>query len=145
MSQYVKIMWSPIVEGPDKLRSPIFNLVSGIPPNWDVECGNDDNVRGLVASQQIVRSNESLCERWSPEWVWKMAAISGTLPTSQESNQRFKRRNVDDIPLWEAVSLSSRSEGFFMEGPKTLAPVPFCPLRKKWVKQIKILKRFFSK
>ena len=85
------------MEGPDKLRSPIFNLVSGIPPNWDVECGNDDNVRGLVASQQIVRSNESLCELWSPEW--KTAAISGTLPTSQESNQRFKRRNVDDIPL----------------------------------------------
>ena len=46
------------MEGPDKLRSPIFNLVSGIPPNWDVECGNDDNVRGAAASEQIVQSNE---------------------------------------------------------------------------------------
>ena len=60
------------MEGPDKLRSPIFNLVSGIPPNWDVECGNDDNVRGLVASSKLCdlmkacvsggRQNE--CGKW---------------------------------------------------------------------------------
>ena len=80
----------PIVEA-DKLCGPIFNLVGAFSQIGTLNVGMMTMYEGVAASAQIVQSNEKsgLCEQ-SPEWVWKMAAISGALPTSQESNQNWK-------------------------------------------------------